>query len=66
MNSWYAMEVEAERRREVISEARFGGHRATGTLQASHLLDALRTRPSMSLRLAGAAGIAIAVLLQVI
>ncbi len=66
MTSWYAMEVEAERRREVISQARFSGRRDTGTSHSVNVLDGLRTKSSMGLRLAGVAGIAIAVLIQVI
>jgi hypothetical protein len=65
MTSWYAMEVEAERRREVISQARFSKTQGTSTGSTTHAWDGLRAKAPVGFRLAGVVGIAIALLIQI-
>jgi hypothetical protein len=66
MASMYAMEVDAERRREVISKARLSDPGPSVDSHQGNLLDGLRTKSATGIRLAATAGIAIAVLIQIV
>ncbi len=65
MTSWYAMEVEAERRREVISQSRFSNGRVAPTGPTTHAWDGILAKAPVGLRLAGVVGIAVALLSQI-
>jgi hypothetical protein len=69
MTSRYAatsFEMEAERRREILSGSRFSERHVSPSTRSTHVWDGLGAGKSMSLRLAGVAGIAIAGLSQLI